>query len=160
MKMIPYNKEKHGKYIEGVSPRCYVRGDIDHNGNMWTSFVPLSQIDHTEREALNAYTKKFVDMPCMESVASLYNFCLQYPEAAFGDPDDKTFLFFKKDEMIIHTTSTIKTVLSCWPFIFSIIKSNILVTSFFFSMEKRNLVVDKHSYFFYKTTLYYHKILL
>ena len=97
MKMIPYDKEKHGKYIEGVKPRCYVRGDIDRGGNMWTSFIPLSQIDHAEREALNAYTKKFVDMPCMASVASLYEFCLQYPEAAVGDPEDKTFLFFKKD---------------------------------------------------------------
>lgn len=98
MKMIPYCEEKHGKYFVDQKPRGYVRGDIDANGNMWTSFVPVDSFSYQERDALNAFTAKFIDMPCMTGIASLYEFCMQYPDAQIGDPEDKTFCFFAKDE--------------------------------------------------------------
>ncbi len=98
MKMIPYCEEKHGKYFADQKPQGYVRGDIDANGNMWTSFVPVDPFSYQERDALNAFTAKFIDMPCMTSVASLYEFCKQYPDAQIGEPEDKAFCFFATDE--------------------------------------------------------------
>lgn len=97
MKLIPYNKEKDGKYIEGSNPRCYVRGDIDRRGQMWTSFIPLENLELPVREALNSFTDKVINMPCMESVASLYNYCRQFPEAQTDKTDDKVYFFFSKD---------------------------------------------------------------
>lgn len=98
MKMVPYCEEKHGKYFVDQKPRGYVRGDIDAQGRMWTSYIPVTQISYEERQALNAFTAKFIDLPCMSSVASLYEFCKQYPDAQIGDPEDKSFFFFAKDE--------------------------------------------------------------
>ena len=51
------------------------------------------------RFAVNKFMDWFVDLDCTSSVDALYEFCKQYPEAAFGEPEDKTFLFFAEDKM-------------------------------------------------------------
>lgn len=98
MRIVPFSDEKHGKYFNGYEACCYVRGDIDAHGNMWTSFVPITLFESARRQALNTFTAKFIDLPCMSSMDSLYEFCRQYPEAQQGDPEDKIFMFFSKDE--------------------------------------------------------------
>ena len=107
MKMTPYCEEKHGKYFADQKPCGYVRGDIDARGNMWTSFIPMEQFSYQERDAFNAFTAKFIDMPCMSSVASLYEACKEYPEAQIGDPEDKVFCFFAKDELSAYLIKVI-----------------------------------------------------
>ena len=107
MKMMPFNKEKHGRYFDGQKPIGYVRGDIGKNGNMWTSFVPLKLFETAERNALNNYTAKFIDMPCMKSVSELYEFCKGYPEAQTENKDDKEFFFFAKDGFFAYLVKVI-----------------------------------------------------
>ena len=107
MKMTPYSKEMHGKYFDGQKTIGYVRGDIDKHGNMWTSFIPLKVFETAERNAINTYAEKIVNMPCMRSVSELYKFCKGYPEAQSEDQDDKEFFFFAKDGFFAYLVKVI-----------------------------------------------------
>lgn len=109
MRMITYCEEKHGKYFAGQKPRGYVYGDIDAHGNMWTSFIPMEEFPRQEREALNAFTAKFINMSCMSDAASLYETCKQYPDAQIGDPENQIFRFFAKDEFSAYLIKIVCT---------------------------------------------------
>ena len=115
MKIIPYEESKHKKWLDDEKLFGYVRGDIDSHGQMWTAFVPRREVsDYSdERKALNDFTAWFVDLPCMDSVASLYEFCKQYPAARVGKEEDKSFQFFAKDEIsayLVYVICIEKTV--------------------------------------------------
>ena len=102
MKIVPYNSKKHDAIFADKNKLIgYVRGDIDNSNKMWTSYVSQNrEFDIGDnRFAVNKFMDWFVDLDCMSSVDALYEFCKQYPEAAFGEPEDKTFLFFAEDKM-------------------------------------------------------------
>ena len=102
MKIVPYNSKKHDAIFADKNKLIgYVRGDIDNSNKMWTSYVSQNrEFDIGDnRFAVNKFMDWFVDLDCMSSVDALYEFCKQYPESAFGEPEDKTFLFFAEDKM-------------------------------------------------------------
>lgn len=102
MKMVPYNSKKHDAIFADENKLIgYVRGDIDKSNKLWTSYVSQNrEFDIGDnRFAVNKFMDWFVELDCMSSVDALYEFCKQYPEAAFGEPEDKTFLFFAEDKM-------------------------------------------------------------
>lgn len=102
MKMIPYNSKKHDTIFADENKLIgYVRGDIDKSNKLWTSYVSQNrEFDIGDnRFAVNKFMDWFVELECMSSVETLYEFCKQYPDAAFGEPEDKTFLFFAEDKM-------------------------------------------------------------
>jgi len=102
MKMVPYNGKKHDAIFADENKLIgYVRGDIDKSNKLWTSYVSQNrEFDIGDnRFAVNKFMDWFVELECMSSVEALYEFCKQYPDAAFGEPEDKTFLFFAEDKM-------------------------------------------------------------
>lgn len=102
MKMVPYNSKKHDAIFADENKLIgYVRGDIDKSNKLWTSYVSQNrEFDIGDnRFAVNKFMDWFVELECMSSVGALYEFCKQYPDAAFGEPEDKTFLFFAEDKM-------------------------------------------------------------
>lgn len=102
MKMVPYNSKKHEAVFADKNKEIgYVRGDIDKSDMMWTSYVSLNrEFDIGDnRAAVNKFMDWFVELDCMRSVEALYEFCKQYPDAAYGEPVDKTFLFFAEDKL-------------------------------------------------------------
>ena len=101
MKIIPYEESKHKKWLNDEKLFGYVRGDIDSKGHLWTAFIPRTPVSGycDERNALNKLTEWFINQPFMESVASLYEFCKQYPAARVGKEEDKSFQFYAKDEV-------------------------------------------------------------
>ena len=102
MKMVPYNGKKHDAIFADENKLIgYVRGDIDKSNKLWTSYVSQNrEFDIGDnRFAVNKFMDWFVELDCMSSVEALYEFCKQYPEAALGEPEDKTFLFFAEDKM-------------------------------------------------------------
>lgn len=102
MKMVPYNSKKHDVIFADENKHIgYVRGDIDKSNKMWTSYVSLNKEFDIggNRAAVNKFMDWFVELDCMDSVEALYEFCKQYPDAAHGDPEDRTFLFFAEDKV-------------------------------------------------------------
>ena len=102
MKMVPYNGKKHDVIFADENKLIgYVRGDIDKSNKLWTSYISQNrEFDIGDnRFAVNKFMDWFVELECMSSVEALYEFCKQYPDAAFGEPEDKTFLFFAEDKM-------------------------------------------------------------
>lgn len=102
MKMVPYNGKKHDAIFADENKLSgYVRGDIDKSNKLWTSYVSQNrEFDIGDnRFAVNKFMDWFVELECMSSVEALYEFCKQYPDAAFGEPEDKTLLFFAEDKM-------------------------------------------------------------
>lgn len=102
MKIVPYNGKKHDAIFADENNLIgYVRGDIDNSNKIWTSYVSQNrEFDIGDnRFAVNKFMDWFIELDCMSSVDALYEFCKQYPEAAFGEPEDKTFLFFAEDKM-------------------------------------------------------------
>lgn len=101
MKMVPYNSKKYDAIFADENKLIgYVRGDIDKSNKLWTSYVSQNrEFDIGDnRFAVNKFMDWFVELECMSSVEALYEFCKQYPDAAFGEPEDKTFLFFAEDK--------------------------------------------------------------
>ena len=102
MKMVPYNGKKHDAIFADENKLIgYVRGDIDKSNKLWTSYISQNrEFDIGDnRFAVNKFMDWFVELECMSSVEALYEFCKQYPDATFGEPEDKTFLFFAEDKM-------------------------------------------------------------
>ncbi len=102
MKIIPYVSEKHDNYFADESKQGgYVRGDIDKSNKMWTSYFSLDKtFDYTNnRKSLTTFMDKFVELECMDSVNSLYDFCKQHPEAICGEPNERKFKFFAEDKL-------------------------------------------------------------
>lgn len=102
MKIIPFNSKKHDAAFADIDKLIgYVRGDIDNSNKMWTSYVSLNRKFDigNNRAAIGKFMDWFAELDCMSSVESLFEFCKQYPDAAFGEPEDKTFLFFAEDKI-------------------------------------------------------------
>lgn len=102
MKIVPYKSKKHDSVFADENKQIgYVRGDIDGSNKIWTSYISLNrEFDIGDnRAAVNKFMDWFVELDCLNSVEDLYEFCKQYPDAAYGEPEDRTFLFFAEDKL-------------------------------------------------------------
>jgi hypothetical protein len=104
MNIVPYSK-KHDVYLADENLKIgYIRGDIDQRGHIWTSLILETSREEYQRKKsdIDKFAAAIVEMPCMDSVLNLYDFCLQYPEARYGGEEDKTFKFFGQDNVCAY----------------------------------------------------------
>ncbi len=101
MELIAYNEELHRKCFENKELSLgYVRGDIDKKGRMWTRYIKNTQgnFDRQGHDALMKFMDEFVELPCMDSIESLYKFASAIDGAKDKDGDGITFTLYADDE--------------------------------------------------------------
>lgn len=102
MKIVSYREEVHDeKFTDENSRMGYVRGDIDKDGRLWTSFISLKKEAgySNYRNYLNDFMSWFVEQPFILSVDAMRKFCKENADSIFGDHSDQRYRFFAEDEL-------------------------------------------------------------